>query len=235
MAGLCAAWRGAGLRWAQPGAELPSGGVRWRCSLVRVSQDKSPAPPPPHPRPQRMQAHPGGVHHGPRWPHAAGDQGSSQQPGEPRSRSGVPEVPELGGSLHRALAPGWALGSWAGGCVWKARPLSPASRAGDALGVPGVRGQLRQGECRCRPGPARRGHPGGLSLARLPAARSPGTDRVLSARLTGRPLPAATAWRSGKDCPRTGVSNQAAWLLSLRSPLTRHPPGRHFPQEAPPR
>ena len=50
MAGLCAAWRGAGLRWAQPGAELPSGGVRWRCSLVRVSQDKSPAPPP-HPPP----------------------------------------------------------------------------------------------------------------------------------------------------------------------------------------
>lgn len=115
--------------------------------------------------PQRVQAHPGRVHHRPRGPHAADDQGPSQQPGEAGvGGAGPPRSPHPGRGW-RGGAPGCGSVSWA----WphlegKAQP-SPFL-AGDVLGVPGLRRQLRQGEC-CGASPA-------------PGSLPPGADQGLT-------------------------------------------------------
>lgn len=99
------------------------------------------------------------------------------------------------------------------GRVWQRGP-APPFRAGDDLGVPGVRRQLRQGECCPEPHPP-------------PTRCPPGADRVLTARL-GHCLEE----KQGLPMDR--------WLLtrwpgpvSIFSPLTRHLPGRYFSQKAP--
>lgn len=78
---------GATLRWGEPLWGL------WGMSRMRVLTPLCP---------QRVQAHPGRVHHGPRRPHAAGDQGPSQRPRESgRDRGRLPGLRTLlGGRKH---------------------------------------------------------------------------------------------------------------------------------------
>lgn len=161
------------------------------------------SPPLLSPLPQGVQAHAGRVHHRPGGPHAADDQGPSQQPGEAGAGWGhgttSTRSPHPAGGCGGRGSP--ACLSGAPGCGFRVPgattsggggPSAPFL-AGDVLGVPGVRRQLRQGER--RPGP--RPPPPGS-----PPPGGPGTDRPA--------LPGGGA----RTAPRQEASNQAARPLS---------------------